>query len=50
MNIFSMSDAQAIYTHFEKAHKGETTLTTPSEPDALGCDPGEKSRLYFILL
>ena len=48
--IHSLSDAQAINTYFEKAHhKGETSLTTPSEPDAVGCDPGEKSCLYFTL-
>ena len=30
----------------------KATLTTPSEPDTLGCDPGEKYRLYevYVLL
>ena len=48
-----MSDVQGINTHFEKApRKRETSVKAPlittSEPDAVGCDPGEKYILYYI--
>ena len=47
-----MSDVQAENTNIEKAQQhgwnksGKTTLATP---DAVGCDPGEKSSLYLNL-
>ena len=50
-----MHDAQANNTPFDKAqYKFETitiktNLTTKSEPNAVRCDPGAKSGLYFIL-
>ena len=47
-----MSDVQAENTNIEKAQQhgwnksGKTTLATP---DAVGCDPGDKSCFYVLL-